>query len=157
MKTSNLRIHYLYELFDVRNINHNNKINKSNHPPLFKRQTKKGREYANKRSDNKLVCHECDKVLSSISCLKKHMMIHAIEPQFPCDVCKKLFVQKVSLDRHAIIHTGTKQFSCDKCGKEFYRMDNSKRHMMKCSKFLKTYNNNQTYPKYQHLFYVILI
>ena len=92
-------------------------INPSKEQSVFERQLKKGRKNSNKRNDKKLACHECDKVLSSLSCLKKHMMIHAVEPQFPCDICEKLFVQKVSLDRHAIIHTGTKQFSCDNCGK----------------------------------------
>ena len=118
-------------------------INTSKDPTVIERRIKKSRkarkrEHSKEGNGEKLVCRECDKVFPNLSYLKKHILIHSVEPQFPCDVCKKSFMQKVNLDRHVVVHTGTKQFSCNNCGKEFYRMDNSKRHMKKCCKILKT-------------------
>jgi len=103
-------------------------------------------------------CDQCNRVLSSRSNLKKHLITHGVDKPFACDrcdskfnqnrdlkthimqkhslvrphtckICGKGFVHKSYLEEHITYHTGEKNYQCFKCGKRFPAQSGLNKHM----------------------------
>lgn len=61
-------------------------------------------------------CDQCDKSLSSIFSLEKHIHSHRNIRHFNCEVCDKSFLNKHYLDVHLkIVHERSQILECRKC------------------------------------------
>lgn len=73
-------------------------------------------------------CTICDKVLSSKTTFRTHMLQHANVRNFQCTVCGKQFVSKNGLEKHHVTHNGERKHTCDVCAMAFTRSDKLLRH-----------------------------
>ena len=53
-----------------------------------------------------LKCDVRDKICTSVSALKRHILTHTGERNHTCDICGKLFSKQSHLKQHMSIHTG---------------------------------------------------
>lgn len=67
----------------------------------------------------KHLCPFCQKRLSCLTELQRHIRVHTGERPYNCSFCEKAFTQKSSLNSHIRTHTGEKPFSCTVCNKAF--------------------------------------
>ncbi|XP_067012467.2 oocyte zinc finger protein XlCOF6-like [Anabrus simplex] len=71
------------------------------------------------RSDGKIVCDICGKMISEMN-ISVHKQRHGKrEAVFSCSVCGKNLLSKGSLDRHLNLHRGLLPFKCSMCGRAF--------------------------------------
>lgn len=74
-------------------------------------------------------CDECGKTLAAKHSLKKHMMIHTGERNFPCSFCDMRLTDKISLRTHVRYrHTGERPHKCPYCEKRFVDNASMKTH-----------------------------
>ncbi len=80
--------------------------------------------------EKSVVCDVCGKVLKDRGSLRQHRVQHEDRQPFPCDICKKGFQSKSHLIRHQRTHTGEKVSFCEICGKGFSENRNLARHLL---------------------------
>ena len=78
-------------------------------------------------------CILCEKMLSDISCLKRHMIsVHCSdeEKEFSCRYCHKRFGFRSQLEEHYEVHGSEedKKFQCNPCGKMFMSKGKLEQH-----------------------------
>ena len=78
------------------------------------------------------VCPKCNKKISDVSGLRKHLRTHG-ERRYVCgiDGCTKRFLDKSKLKRHELVHTNERPYVCavPNCDKRFSLEYNLKTHM----------------------------
>ncbi|KAJ0051095.1 hypothetical protein NL108_013828 [Boleophthalmus pectinirostris] len=77
-------------------------------------------------------CQVCNKVFSSKSNYKTHLLSHTERRDKPhkCPVCGRGFLQRCHVKDHMRIHTGEKPYSCTECGKSFRQQNSLMRHVL---------------------------
>ncbi|XP_052897275.1 zinc finger protein 83-like [Anopheles moucheti] len=109
------------------------------------------------KSQEKHICNQCGKSVSSAAYLKTHMRLHSNEEPFACTICEarfKLyrylkwhmavhnglhkckecdasFKSPSELQDHMNSHVGSREFSCTFCGSNFCTKQNLCKHMRK--------------------------
>ena len=73
------------------------------------------------------VCYMCDKQLSSVQQLTRHLLSHPDELNFTCVECGKCFQRKSQLVHHAVVHS-SRPFTCKECHKTFAHKTHLRRH-----------------------------
>lgn len=76
----------------------------------------------------KLQCSFCNKVFTSKSNLRKHLLYHG-DKRYLCITCGKSFYLKQQFDEHFLTHTGEKPHRCKECGKTFRLYNYYKAHL----------------------------
>ncbi|XP_026482582.1 zinc finger protein 91-like [Ctenocephalides felis] len=74
-------------------------------------------------------CKVCDRSLSTIWTLKKHMLVHSGVRPHACKMCNKSFSTKSNLNMHMLVHSGVRSYSCKVCNKTFTYFGSLKSHM----------------------------
>nr|XP_019947175.1 PREDICTED: LOW QUALITY PROTEIN: GDNF-inducible zinc finger protein 1-like [Paralichthys olivaceus] len=77
------------------------------------------------RNNQRHICPDCGKSLSSKTALLLHERIHTGAKPFECTDCGARFTQNAALKMHRRIHTGEKPFACDECDARF-----TQKHML---------------------------
>ena len=57
----------------------------------------------------------CNRVLSSVKSLKRHLLIHEGKYRYTCEHCHKGFANKERMLEHLTSHTNQFYFKCDVC------------------------------------------
>ena len=74
------------------------------------------------------VCYLCDKQVSSVQQLTRHLLSHPDELNFTCGECGKRFQTKAQLTHHAMAHSSARPFTCKECHKTFAHKTHLRRH-----------------------------
>ncbi|XP_057661558.1 zinc finger protein 718-like isoform X8 [Diorhabda carinulata] len=75
-------------------------------------------------------CDQCGSVLSTKKLLKKHMLIHTKERDFPCEVCGKLFRFRYQVTAHMKSHNKP-TYQCEICSQMFVHKSHLNFHRKK--------------------------
>ena len=73
------------------------------------------------------VCYLCDKQVSSVQQLSRHLLSHPDELNFMCKECNKGFAWKFQLKQHIAQHN-SRPYTCKECGKKFAHKTHLRRH-----------------------------
>lgn len=80
-------------------------------------------------------CDQCDRSFARKSYMKIHKLrIHQLFRSYRCQDCEKSFINSYELNRHILSHTGVKRFACEHCDKRFFTMPNLNIHMRRLHK-----------------------
>ncbi|KAJ8041061.1 hypothetical protein HOLleu_11764 [Holothuria leucospilota] len=84
-------------------------------------------------------CEICNKVQSSKSQYRSHMLSHQQTHKFLCEHCGKGFRIQRDLIKHVASHSSEKPFACSKCGKRFVFKAKLDRHVTTVHSLVKPF------------------
>ncbi|XP_075740945.1 uncharacterized protein LOC119161971 [Rhipicephalus microplus] len=87
-------------------------------------KTKRGRPAISSR-----VCGVCERIFSSRSAVRRHLVTHTGHRPFSCTVCGRRFSLKGNLMAHYLTHSGAKPFECHLCPQVFSQRCSLNRHL----------------------------
>ena len=80
------------------------------------------------KDKGEIKCQYCDKTFTCSYYLKRHIVCHTQEHNFPCDECDKKFRHRASLLKHKKMHQGI-VYTCHLCGKVYAYPDGLNEHI----------------------------
>ncbi|KAK3590537.1 hypothetical protein CHS0354_015513 [Potamilus streckersoni] len=86
-----------------------------------------------KERGQKNICQICNRVLSTLYTLKRHLQMHTKDGLFCCRSCGSKFKTLKCLKRHARTHVEKKIFECEHCGEKFTSKNYLSIHILKHS------------------------
>ena len=86
--------------------------------------------YSYSATTKHLRCEYCAKRYSSLSTLKRHVMLHSEGTlyRFECHLCGKKYTRRDQLNVHILTHPGQSPYECDVCGLKFRSHTNRTKH-----------------------------
>jgi hypothetical protein len=89
------------------------------------------KEFSSARPVSCPICHKQFESHRAKDILKRHLNIHAPEPEFPCPHCPAKFNHQYNRQRHIQrFHLKVKRFACQFCTKKFVTRYNQRQHEM---------------------------
>ena len=87
------------------------------------------------------ICPHCTSFFVDFSEFSIHCQ--AVHHRYPCPHCLQTFTQRVNRDRHLYSHTGERPYECATCGDGFTRRDALRKHQLKCSHNVSTFEDSE--------------
>ncbi|XP_029044223.1 zinc finger protein 879-like [Osmia bicornis bicornis] len=81
-----------------------------------------------RKSNDELMCSQCDRTFHHKNSLVYHMRSHSGERPHQCEVCGKSFFAPSALKVHKRLHSGDKPYKCEECGRHFRQWGDLKYH-----------------------------
>ncbi|KAL3198598.1 hypothetical protein MRX96_014414 [Rhipicephalus microplus] len=82
-----------------------------------------------RRGISSRVCGVCERIFSSRSAVRRHLVTHTGHRPFSCTVCGRRFSLKGNLMAHYLTHSGAKPFECHLCPQVFSQRCSLNRHL----------------------------